>query len=124
MIRNSRYNLSASTCEVNTAPSETVQEDAQSVYDLFQRMVLGQYTPSIALDEDYDFSSREGEVDLDSIDSNLNRISFTREEAYQLSDHYSDVLNNELNAKKIVSDAPNLSSDDTKTSKDTGDSIE
>lgn len=101
MIRNSRYNLFASECEKNTSPSQTIQGDSQSVYELFQRMVLGQYLPSSPADSDYDFDSTEGPADLDSVDDSLNRVGFTPEEAFQLQQHFSDIGLREYESSKI-----------------------
>lgn len=100
MIRNSRYNLFASECEKNTSPSQTVQGDSQSVYELFQRMVLGQYLPSSPVDSDYDFDSTEGPADFDSVDDSLNRIGFTPEEAFQLQEHFSEIGLREYESSK------------------------
>lgn len=91
MIRNSRYSLHASPCEINTLPSNTSQGEAQSVYDLFQKMVLGQYTPSVVSSDDYDFNSTEGYADLDSVDDRVNRLGFTQEEAFELAQDFQNI---------------------------------
>ena len=104
MIRNSRYNLFASECEKNTFPSQTVQGDSQSVYELFQRMVLGQYLPSSSSDDDYDFDSREGVADLDSVDDRLNRPGFSLEEVSQMHSHYSEVARKEVESLETSSE--------------------
>ncbi len=91
MIRNSRYSLHASPCEVNNHPSMTSQGEAQSVYDLFQKMVLGQYTPSSVSSDDYDFNSTEGYADLDSVDDRVNRLGFTQEEAFELAQDFQNI---------------------------------
>lgn len=106
MIRNSRYNLFASECEKNTSPSQTVQGDSQSVYELFQRMVLGQYLPNTPADEDYDFKTQEGPADFDSVDDSLNRIGFTPEEAFQLQEHFSEIGLREYESSKSSPEAP------------------
>lgn len=106
MFRNSRYDLHASPCEVNNFPSMTSQGEAQSVYDLFQKMVLGQYTPSSLSNDDYDFDSPEGYADLDSVDDRVNRIGFTREEAFGLHEDYQRIGKSELDkVPKIPSEA-------------------
>lgn len=107
MIRNSRYNLFASECEKNTSPSLTVQGDSQSVYELFQRMVLGQYLPGSPADADYDFDSLDGPADLDSVDDSLNRIGFTPEEAFQLQEHLSEIGLREYEASKTPPEPQN-----------------
>lgn len=114
MIRNSRYNLFASECEKNTSPSLTVQGDSQSVYELFQRMVLGQYLPNSPVDVDYDFDSIEGPADLDSVDDSLNRIGFTPEEAFQLQEHYSEIGLKEYESSKTPPD-PEIPFSETQT---------
>ena len=113
MIRNSRYNLFASECEKNTSPSLTIQGDSQSVYELFQRMVLGQNPQDLLKNQSHNlnqqekmanidrepfagkvhihFDSSEGPADFDSVDDSLNRIGFTPEEAFQLQHHYSEI---------------------------------
>lgn len=119
MIRNSRYALNATPCEINNGISKTIQGDAQSVYELFQKMVLGQYLPSSPIDSEYDYDTREGEVDLDSVDDKLNRLSFTPEEAYQLQKEYANIGLSEYQNTKTPLDPSNLPSEPPKSNEGT-----
>lgn len=118
MIRNSRYDLHASVCETCEGQSLTIQGQAQSIYDLFQKMVLGQYLPSSPSSEDYDFDTREGFADLDSVDDSLNRSGFFREEAFDLQQKYASVGKEEFDKSQKKPSEPQKSPSEPQTPPD------